>query len=319
MEVGPPGEEEIRVRGLVSAISHGTEMLVYRGEVPSEMELDLQTLEGKFSFPIKYGYAMVGRVVEAGRYTTLLEGTKVFVHHPHQTEFVVPASLAIDIGVVEGESGIFWANLETAVNVVLDARLQHDFVVVFGQGVVGLLITQVLENEGVSRIITIDPFPVRRELSKRMGAEESLDSSDDVPEAIMEMTKGEGAGVVIEASGNPRALNTAIECAAFQGKIVVGSWYGAKPAELNLGGAFHRKRLRIVSSQVAEVDPELAPTWTKEHRSEYVRQLLVDLNFDRLISHRFSFDDAAKAYELIDQRPEETVQVVLTYEEPGVV
>lgn len=321
-EVGPPGDEEIRVQGLVSAISHGTEMLVYRGEVPPELELDLETLRGSFGFPIKYGYAIVGQVVEAGRYTTLLEGTRVFVHHPHQSDFVVPASVATDLGLMEPEAGVFCANLETAVNVVLDSRLQPgpgSLVVVLGQGVVGLLITQVLKNEGASRIVSVDPFPLRRDLSKQLGAEMSLDSNDDVAPAVMQMTEGLGAPVVIEASGNPRALQTAIECAAFQGRIVVGSWYGTKPAELKLGGAFHRKRLRIVSSQVSEVDPELAPTWTKERRKEYVRELLWDLDVDRLISHRVAFDDAAKAYELIDQHPEETVQVVLTYGDRGLV
>ncbi|MGH9195537.1 MAG: zinc-dependent alcohol dehydrogenase, partial [Acidimicrobiia bacterium] len=232
-----------------------------------------------------------------------------------------PVARALDIGLVEPERGVFFANLETAVNVYLDTRLPPGFdgvVVTFGQGVVGLLITRVLSNEGIARVVTIDPLPIRRELSKQMGAERALDFSNHVPEAIMEMTGGRGAEVVIEVSGNPEALNTAIECAAFQGRIVVGSWYGTKPAELDLGGSFHRKRLRIVSSQVSSVDPELAPKWDADRRREYVRELMLDLDLEQLISHRIPFDDAAMAYELIDGRANETIQVVLTYERPGV-
>src|SRR5438093_13669512 len=119
-EVGP---DEVRVRAVASALSHGTEMLVYRGQVPAELGLDLPTLRGSFSFPIKYGYASTGSVVEAGpAVTSVREGELVFVLHPHQDEFVVPAALATPLPPgVPAEAGIFLANLETAINITLDA------------------------------------------------------------------------------------------------------------------------------------------------------------------------------------------------------
>ncbi|HEX2183696.1 MAG TPA: zinc-binding alcohol dehydrogenase, partial [Rubrobacteraceae bacterium] len=145
--VPPPGPGEVRVRSLVSAISHGTEMLVYRGEVPPDLPLDLPTLAGSFSFPIKHGYATVGRVTESGA-EHLSPGDLVFVHHPHQEVFTVPADLPLPLpDGTEPLTGVFFANLETALNVVHDTPLRlGETALVFGQGVVGLLITQLLKR-----------------------------------------------------------------------------------------------------------------------------------------------------------------------------
>src|SRR6202165_5173600 len=82
-EVGP---NDVRVEATASAISQGTEMLVFRGQVPDGLELDLPTLRGSFAFPIKYGYASVGRIAEAGSAVRGWQvGDAVFVHHPHQS------------------------------------------------------------------------------------------------------------------------------------------------------------------------------------------------------------------------------------------
>src|SRR5262249_34548632 len=151
-ELGPG---DVRVQAIASGISHGTEMLVYRGQVPAELELDLPTLRGAFSFPIKYGYARVGRVVEAGPTVGgLAVGDLVFALHPHQTAYVVPASLAVRLPPdLDPELGVFLANAETAVNVLLDAAPRlGERCVVFGQGVVGLLVLQLLGQAGVSLV-----------------------------------------------------------------------------------------------------------------------------------------------------------------------
>src|SRR5689334_14259516 len=134
-------------------------MLVYRGQVPPDIGLDLPTLQGSFAFPIKYGYASVGRVIETGREAgDLRVGDLVFVHHPHQTEFVVPASLPVRLPErLPPETGVLFANAETAVNVMLDAHPHlGDRLVIFGQGVVGLLLTQLAKRVGVASLTTVD-------------------------------------------------------------------------------------------------------------------------------------------------------------------
>jgi len=309
-----PGPGEIRVRAIASGLSHGTEMLVFRGEVPADLALDLPTLAGSYAFPIKFGYASVGRVVEVGAGAGLTPGDLVFVHHPHQQEYVVSAAAAVQLPPrLPPEFGVFLANCETALNVVLDAhpRLGEE-VAVFGQGVVGLLVTQLLNLAG-ARVTAVEPIAIRRELALRCGAEETV-TPDEALERIATRTNGRGADVVIEASGNASALQLAIGAAAFQAPVVVCSWYGGKPVSLDLGSRFHRARLRLVSSQVSQLDPALAPRWDRQRRLDTALSLLGELVIGPLVTHRIPFARAAEAYALVDQHPEETVQVILTYE-----
>lgn len=317
VQVGP---HEVRVRAIASALSHGTEMLVYRGEVPPELELDLPTLRGDFGFPIKYGYASVGRVVEIGAAVTDQRiDDLVFVHHPHQTEYVVPASMLVRLPDGVGvEAGLFIANLETAVNAMLDAgpRL-GERVLILGQGVVGLLLTQLARRVGASLVVAADPWPARREQSEKAGAHVTLAPDNHLPEIVRELTGGDGVDVVLEASGSPIALGQAVECAAFQATVVVVSWYGVKPTTVPLGGAFHRQRLRIVSSQVSSLDPALRSRWNRARRMALALDLLPSLRLAPLITHRIPFDRAPEAYALVDLHPEQTVQVILTYGERG--
>lgn len=310
---------EVEIRTLFSGISHGTEMLVYRGQVSQDLETDptIGSIEGSFGFPIKYGYASVGEVVDMGPGVgDLRKGDIVFAYHPHETGYVMPGSQALKLPAeLPPQLGIFVANLETALNCILDADIKiGESVVIFGQGVVGLLITQLAQRCGAARILTVDKIEARRALSLRMGAVASFDPArDDLFQAIREHTDGVGADVAIEASGSPEALNDAIRTAAFEGTVVVVSWYGTKPATLYLGDEFHRNRIRIRSSQVSYLAPALTPRWSINRRRSFVLQLLSGLNLAELISHIYPFAEAHQAYERIDKSPEEVLQVVLEY------
>jgi 2-desacetyl-2-hydroxyethyl bacteriochlorophyllide A dehydrogenase len=311
--VGEPEPGEIRVKAELSALSHGTERLVYRGEVDRGLALDLPTLAGGYGFPVKFGYASVGRVTAVGPdVNALREGDLVFALHPHQTEYVVNASLAHRLPAdTPPDAGVFLANLDTAFNVMLDAHPQPDEVaIVFGQGVVGLLVTQLLRRAGL-RVIAVEPAPIRRAMSGRCGAVAITPAQIDV---IREMTGGRGAQLAIEASGNPNALQQAIDHVAVEGRVIVCSWYGEKRASLDLGGNFHRGRLTIRSSQVGGIDPALAPRWDRARRLAAATDLLDDLVLADLITHRIPFARAAEAYKLLDERADETIQVVLTYD-----
>jgi 2-desacetyl-2-hydroxyethyl bacteriochlorophyllide A dehydrogenase len=305
---GKLGAGEVRVRPVASAISHGTEMLVYRGQVPAALELDLPTLRGSFAFPIKYGYASAGRIVEVGPDVDgLRSGDTVFVYHPHQTEYAVDAALPIRLPPeIDPTLGVFLANVETAVNIVLDgAPRLGERVLVFGQGVVGLLVTQLLRRTGISRLTVVDPISARRELALRLGADEALDPA--------QLELGQDFDVAIEVSGNVSALDLALSSVAFGGTVIVASWYGTKPVSVQLGGPFHRRRLRIVSSQVSTIDAALQPRWSHARRLAIARDMLPHLDLAPLISHRFPIQAAAEAYRLVDEHPDKTVQVVFTY------
>jgi 2-desacetyl-2-hydroxyethyl bacteriochlorophyllide A dehydrogenase len=293
------GPRDVLVEAIASAISHGTEMLVFRGQVPPDLELDLPTLRGGFSFPIKYGYASVGRVVDRGPDARLRIGDVVFVHHPHQSRYVVADTLPIVLSSgVEPGLGVFLANVETAVNIALDAAPRlGERVAIFGQGVVGLLLTQLLLRTGAD-VTVVEPMSMRRALAVQFGAHVGLSGEYDL---------------AIEVSGNAAALQQAIDSLAFGGTVVVASWYGTKSVKLTLGGDFHRRRLRIISSQVGTIDAALQPRWTHRRRLQFACELLAQLQLAPLISHRIPFERATEAYQLVLEHPEETVQVVLTY------
>jgi 2-desacetyl-2-hydroxyethyl bacteriochlorophyllide A dehydrogenase len=289
---------------------------VYRGGAPLELQPDLPTVRGDFRFPIKFAYASVGRVTEVGsRVTQLALDDLVFVHHPHQTEYVVPADSPIRLpGGLPADVGVFAANLETAVTVVLDAHPRlGEAVLVAGQGVVGLLITTLLRRVGATPIVTVDLHERRRAASTAAGADHALGVDVDLVDAVLELTDGRGVDVAVEVSGSPGALQACIDAAAFAGTVVVASWYGTRDVSLALGGGFHRRRLRVVSSQVSTIDPTLAPRWDRARRTALVSRLLTELPLNELITHRFPLDEAAKAYELLDGNPGECVQVVLDY------
>ena len=313
--VASVGPNQVRIEALVSGLSAGSELLVYRGQVPRDLPPDPPTIGGDFSFPVKFGYASVGRVVEAGSRVALGVGDLVFAHHPHQTEYVVPADFPIRLPAsVPPEVAVFSANLETAVTVTLDAHPRlGEAVVVMGQGVVGLLITMLLRRVGAGPIVTVDAHPRRREASLSAGADHALGLDADLVDRVLELTGGRGFDVAVEASGSPGALQTCIDSVAFAGTIVVASWYGTRDATLALGGAFHRRRLRVLSSQVSTLDPTVAPRWDRARRTALVTELLQELPLAPLVTHRFPFHEAAAAYELLDRTPEDCVQVVLDY------
>jgi 2-desacetyl-2-hydroxyethyl bacteriochlorophyllide A dehydrogenase len=310
--VSLPGPGEVRVQATASALSQGTEMLVYRGEVPTDMPLDLPTLAGSFSFPIKYGYAAVGRVLDVGG-----PGYLVFAHHPHQNVFVVPAQMPVRLpDGLDPLLGLFIANLETAVNVVHDTPLRlGETALVFGQGVVGLLVAQLLRLAGVGRVLAVDPLKKRRELARAVGVDEAFEPDENLLGRVLDATGGRGADVAVEISGSGKALQAAIDAVAVEGTVVVVSWYGTKPVTLSLGGHFHRGRVRLRSSQVGRMNPGLGPRWDRARRMETVLSLLPRLRLKELVSHRLPFEEAPEAYRLVDERPGEAVQVILTYDE----
>ncbi len=291
-------------------------MLVYRGHVQPDLPLDLPTFAGSFRFPIKYGYAAVGRVVDTGPGVGGYQpGDAVFVHHPHQDAFLVPAAMAVRLP-TDPVAGLFTANLETAVNVLLDTPIRlGETAVVFGQGTVGLLIAQLLKLAGARSVLAVDPIQRRRALAVAVGADVALPPEEELPATVRELTNDRGADVAIEVSGSGEALQQAIEAVAREGTVVVVSWYGTKAVTLLLGGHFHRGRVRLRSSQVGRLNPGLSGRWDHARRLETVLHLLPRLQLADLVSHRFPFEDAATAYRLVDERAQETVQVVLTYDE----
>ncbi len=201
--------------------------------------------------------------------------------------------------------------METAVNLILDgAPAFDDAVLVIGQGVIGLLVTALLARFPLSALAAAERAPARAEMARRLGARVVVvGAGADECAAIA----GErGADLVYELSGDPRALDLAIAAAGHEARVVVGSWYGAKRAPIDLGGRFHRRRLRIVSSQVSHIGAALSARWDRTRRREATWRALAAIDTTPLVSHRVPFADAARAYALADAGDPAALQILLT-------
>jgi threonine dehydrogenase-like Zn-dependent dehydrogenase len=318
-----PGPDQLVIQSLYSAISPGTEMLLFRGQFPPDLALDetIRSLEGDLKYPFKYGYASVGRVIDAGAGIAKgWEGTLVFSFHPHESHYLARPDEILPLPPeVEPLAATFLPNTESAVNFLHDGGpLLGEQVIVFGQGVVGLLTTALLAGFPLSSLVTVDPIPRRRQVSRDMGAHFSLDPVEpgavsQILEHLGDHSPYRGADLCYELSGQPEALDMAIELVGFNGRIVVGSWYGAKPASLHLGGRFHRSRVRLISSQVSTLNPSLSGRWGKPRRLAAAWTAIRRIDPSSLVTHQIPFEEAPNAYDLYDRRPEEAIQVLLTY------
>ena len=309
---------EMLVKTSFSAISSGTEMLVYRGQFPGGVAVDasIPALQGEFHFPICYGYAAVGCVKEVGEGLSEAWLEKpVFSFQPHTTHFIGTPETVIPLPPgMSAEAACLLPNMETAVNLVQDgAPLLGENVLVCGQGMVGLLTTALLMQFPLRSLVTVDRYPCRRRASLDLGVTACLDPTAPKFLETLQSFLPAGADLSFELSGAPQALNDAISATRFSGRVVIGSWYGNKPVSLELGGAFHRSRIRLISSQVSSLAPELTGRWDKRRRFDLAWAALQSIQPEKWITQRFLQAKAAEAYQLLDHSPAETIQVILEY------
>lgn len=282
--VGEPRPGEVRLRALHSGISRGSEALVFSGRVPpgEHERMKAPFMGGAFPFPVKYGYANVGRV-EAG--DAALMGRTVFSLYPHQSLFVVPAAAVIALpDHVPPERAILAANLETALNAVWDAQPgPADCIAVVGAGVVGCLAAWLCGRMPGAQVTLADIDPSRAAIAKALGV--GFAAPADAPH---------DCDLVFHASGAPQGLSAAIALAGNEASILELSWYGAGDVPVSLGGAFHSRRLKLVSSQVGQIAPSHRPRWTHRRRLEAAISLLSDPALDALIAPAIRFEDLPK-------------------------
>jgi 2-desacetyl-2-hydroxyethyl bacteriochlorophyllide A dehydrogenase len=308
-------EDEVLVENICSAISAGTEMLVYRGQFPHLADAH-DNLSSDLKYPLAYGYASVGRVVEVGKFVNRdLANKMVFAFHPHASHFIADSdSLILIPNSIDPEIACFLPNMETAVNLVQDgAPILGERVLVLGQGIVGLLTASLLSEFPLESLVTVDNYELRRkalEVKSKTLKVKSFTSHELQHSSTLGQNK---ADLTFELSGSPSALNDAIALTTFSGRIIIGSWYGKKHAELDLGGAFHRSRIKLISSQVSTISPELSGRWDKSRRFDVAWKALERIKPEKWITQKFSLNDAAKAYQLLDENPQETIQVIFDY------
>ena len=316
ISLAPPATGKLLVAAACSAVSAGTELLVYRGMLPADMALDatLTGLQQSTGYPLQYGYASVGEVMSIGAgVEPHWLGRRVFAFQPHASHFLAAPSEVIAVpDDISTEAALFLANMETAVNLVQDGNPQlGENVVVLGQGIVGVLLLQLLRQFPLASLSAVDARATRRQRAEELGAHTVADPSLALAVLSQQLGSG-GADLVYEVSGVPDALNLAISLTGFCSRIVIGSWYGSKSAQIALGGAAHRNRLQIVTSQVSTLAPALGGRWDKPRRFALAWELIRQLRPQQWIGERMVLNAAATLYQrLHNQQSGDSAQDLL--------
>ncbi|WP_280539036.1 zinc-binding alcohol dehydrogenase [Chromohalobacter sp. 11-W] len=276
---------ELLVRTRYSAVSRGTESLVFQGKIPeseyTRMRAPFQ--EGDFPGPVKYGYANVG-VVEEGPEAWC--GREVFCLYPHQTRYVVPIEAVVPLPEdLPATRAVLAANMETAVNALWDAAPRvGDRISVVGAGVVGSLVAWLCQQTAGVRVQLLDIDAGKAELAAALGLPFRHPHDAEAEQDI-----------VINASGNPHGLRSALELAGYEAEIIELSWFGRDEVALPLGEAFHSQRLTLRASQVGGVSPARRARRSHAQRLQLALTLLRDARLDALIDGESNFLDLPAA------------------------
>ncbi len=298
-----PGEDEVLVRTIHSAISRGTESLVFRGEVPPSeyrrMRAPFQ--DGDLPGPLKYGYTNVG-VVEHG--PSALLDRSVFCLFPHQTRYVVSASAVEPLPHgLPPRRAVLAANLQTAVNGLWDAAPRAgDRISVVGAGTLGCLVAWLASGYPGCEVELVEPNAAKAAVADALGV--TFKSPRD---ATAE------ADIVIHASGTSEGLTTALALAGFEATVTELSWFGDRPVNVPLGEAFHSQRLTLQSSQVASISPAQRARWTRQRQMQLVFRLLDDARLDVLITGESAFQELPGMLETLSREPGDTLCHLINY------
>lgn len=334
----PLETKEIRLKTLYSGISAGTELTAYRGSNPylhKRWDPDHKLFRGSetasHKYPIRgWGYEEVGEVAELGvEVTDIRVGDIIYgtwghrTHHIVEEEYARQRVLPADLDAI---LGIFSQIGAISLNGVHDARIRiGETVAVFGLGVPGQIVAQLAKKSG-AYVVGVDLIEKRLNLATELGSVDvAIDAgSGSVGEQIKELTDGRGADVSLEASGSTAALHEAIRATAYSSRVIALGFYQGEAHSLLLGEEFHHNRVNIVCSQISGVDPELTYRWNQLRMVQATMRLQAEgiLNLKPLISHVYPFQEASEAFRVLDEEPEETLQVVLGFtgqQEKGVL
>jgi L-iditol 2-dehydrogenase len=267
---------------------------------------DFELLEGRYIIPFDYpiipGHEWAGEVVETGRdVTDFKPGDRVvgecvigedhfgfsisgaaaeyFVARPEWLHRVPEQLTDTQAALVEPFSCAYFAAMRA------DNLNASDTAVVFGAGPIGLSCVAVASTLG-ARVIAAEPNPSRADLARRLGAEEVVDpTAEGFLDTVLELTKGRGADVVLEASGQPAAMAATLEVAGFNARLV------------NIGidvGRSASAQLGLIQSKQLQIRGSIGSPGVWPQTLRFLARTGLDLS--PMVTRRFTLDEAPDAY-----------------------
>lgn len=308
----PPTATQVQVRALHSLVSAGTEISLYKGKGDLAVEM-IPTNEGTRPFPIKFGYQVVGEVIEAGSATDYSVGDLVYAMQPHQDYFNIEAVTPLLTRIPAGSDPLraaFYGLFAVALHSFLECPVRPgECVAVSGLGVIGQL-AGFIARLSAGKLVLVAPPGVKRDIAEWIGAD-AIVGPEDAAAAIARNSDGRGADLYVETSGAPEALQTAIRNTGMLGTIAVPAWYGSEKVSLELSTEFHMRCQKLISIQVLALDT--GRDWSWARRFAVADEFLKRIDIEKLITHRIPFNDAPEAYKLLDERASTALGVILDY------
>ena len=307
------GDNEILVATEYSLISPGTERAFLLG---------LPNAQGRYpSYP---GYSNIGVVIDSGKDAGGFRiGDRVVSSKGHTSHFVATPDnlLKVTESTLSSEEGVFFNLCTIAMQGVRKAKIElGEPVLVLGGGLIGLFAMQLAKLSGGLPVITADLSDNRLQLAKQVGADYTLNpEAENLNDQLDSITDGKGLAVVIEATGHPPVVNTALQLADWHGRVVLLASTRGETERVNFYRDVHGKGLTVLGAHNS-VRPrhESSPNfWTLRDDWELSLQLIAHhrVVVAPMITHRLPGIQAAEAYQLLMEWDQNLLGVVLNWED----
>jgi 2-desacetyl-2-hydroxyethyl bacteriochlorophyllide A dehydrogenase len=312
-DVASPQAGQVLIEQALTAVSTGTEIYGWlHGGEPSQQP----------HFPRTTGYCSTGTILEVGAgVTDLRPGDRVAAQGNHASHLLSAANVHPVPDGVSWEDAAYLTMAAIAMHGVRRAKIElGEGVVVLGLGVVGQLALSLAQLAGALPLIGLDLDVERRSLAQRRGADRVLDSADTdaTVAAVQQVCAGDGADLVIEATGKPAVYPMAARLARTGGRVVaLGSPRGT--VEMDFLRDIHLREVDLIGA-IQPVTPEadhIYYPWTKDRDRRLLLQLMSRgrLTASDLITHRAQPQECQNIYEMLADRPQEALGVVFDWSE----
>ena len=289
------------VRARMTAISTGTELRVYRG-IPVDREGKYLYPGFPLQFPVENGYSMVGEVVEAGSGVSgFRPGDRVFVPQPHKQMAVSPARAATRLpDAVPDRAGVFLSIIEVA-HIALRRGdvMPGENVAIVGSGLIGLSALAFCRVFGC-RTAVMDLDHDRLKVARSMGADWTGSPVDEgFTDRIAEFFGGEGADLVVEAASTWKAVETGLDVARPEGRVVVVARHTDQPHFSPVNYPYLRKNLSLRTSYGY---PQAGQRWDRRRSLSLTLDYLARgcLKLAPMLTHQFDWTELPEVYAKLD-------------------